>query len=176
MNGSSLTAASLAKELGKLLCARNLTLAVAESCTGGMIGAAITSISGSSEYFLGGVIAYSNEIKTKVLGVGPGILLSKGAVSAESVAAMARGAQRLLGAHCAISISGVAGPGGGTKLKPVGLVYVGIAAGKIVRTFRYRFEGNRQAVRRQATVAALKRMIEAVKKNSSPQRHRAHRD
>jgi PncC family amidohydrolase len=127
-----------------------------------MIGSAITSVAGSSDYFLGGVIAYSNNVKAKVLGVGSGILRSKGEVSAQTVAAMARGAQRLLGADCAIGISGVAGPGGGTKPKPVGLVYVGIAAEKVVRTFEYRFEGNRQAVRRQATVAALARMIEAV--------------
>jgi len=95
------------------------TLATAESCTGGMIGAAITSMAGSSQYYRGGVIAYDNAVKRRVLGVAPRILSKHGAVSGPTVLAMARGARKLLGTDCAIAVSGIAGPGGGSPAKPV---------------------------------------------------------
>lgn len=159
----------LAKRLGVLLAGRNLSLAVAESCTGGLLGGAITSVSGSSAYFKGGVISYSNELKQRLLGVKKSVLDKKGAVSAESVEAMAAGARRQCRADCAIAVTGVAGPGGGTALKPTGLVYVGIAAGKNVRSYKYLFKGNRQGIRREAVRAGLEKMIEKliVKKLSS---------
>ncbi len=153
---------ALARLLGRLLAGRSLTVSVAESCTGGMVGAEITGIAGSSAYFKGGVIAYSNEVKRRLLCVPARVLQSKGAVSAETVAAMAAGAKRLFNSDCAMSVSGIAGPGGGTKKKPVGLVYVGIAAGNNVRSFEYRFRGSRREIRMQAVREALKRMIEEV--------------
>ncbi|HEX7510996.1 MAG TPA: nicotinamide-nucleotide amidohydrolase family protein, partial [Chitinivibrionales bacterium] len=112
------------KKLGALLIEKGLTLSVAESCTGGMIGAAITSVAGSSKYFKGGVIAYANEIKEKVLGVPKELLETKGAVSAEVVEVMARGVAELCKTQCGIAVSGIAGPDGGTDEKPVGLVFI----------------------------------------------------
>jgi PncC family amidohydrolase len=153
----------LAKKLGKLLVENNLSLAVAESCTGGMLGGAITDVPGSSAYFKGGVISYSNELKQSLLDVKKSILDKKGAVSEEMVLAMASGIRRLCHADCAIAVSGVAGPGGGTKEKPVGLVYVGIAVGKSVRGFKYHFRGNRQSIRKQAVREALGRIVDFFK-------------
>lgn len=153
----------LAKKLGRLCKERKLTLSVAESCTGGMIGAAITAIPGSSAYFYGGIISYSNEVKRAMLGVPQNILDKKGAVSAETVKAMVIGVQRLCRTDCGIAVSGVAGPDGGTKQKPVGLVYVGIGSEKKAKAFKYYFKGNRQEIRKQTTQAALKRMIEEIK-------------
>jgi PncC family amidohydrolase len=153
----------LAKNLGRFCVERKLTLSVAESCTGGMIGAAITAIPGSSAYFYGGIISYSNKVKRSVLGVPQKIIDKKGAVSAETVKAMVIGVQRLCRTDCGIAVSGVAGPDGGTKKKPVGLVYVGIGLGKKVKAFKYYFKGNRQEIRKQTTHAALKRMIEEIK-------------
>ena len=109
IRGKSESVNRLARELGVLLLKQNLSLAVAESCTGGMVGAAITSAAGSSAYFKGGVIAYSNELKQRLLGVPKSILDKKGAVSAETVEAMAFGACKVCGADCAIAVSGVAG-------------------------------------------------------------------
>jgi PncC family amidohydrolase len=113
--------------LAAALTARHWTLATAESCTGGLIGAAITDLPGASAYFLGGIIAYDNRIKNQLLGVPETILAAHGAVSAQTVEAMAAGARRQLSADCAIAVSGVAGPDGGTPEKPVGLVYIGWA-------------------------------------------------
>jgi PncC family amidohydrolase len=159
-NSKSINA--LAKKLGALLLSKSLSLAVAESCTGGLLGGAITSVSGSSAYFKGGVISYSNEVKQRLLGVRKSILDKKGAVSGETVMAMASGVCRLCHANCAIAVSGVAGPSGGTKHKPVGLVYVGIANGKNVQSFRYLFRGNRRSIRMQAVREALGKMVYEV--------------
>jgi PncC family amidohydrolase len=153
---------ALSKKLGVALRSKKLTLAVAESCTGGMVGAAITAIAGSSRYYTGGAIAYDNNIKKRVLGVPERILKNYGAVSAETVIAMAQGAQKLLRADCAIAVSGVAGPGGGTKEKPVGLVFIGIAVKKRVRAFEERFAGGREQVREQAVNRALELMAGAL--------------
>jgi PncC family amidohydrolase len=154
---------SRAKALGRLLVKKGLSVATAESCTGGMIGAALTSVPGSSAWFKGGVIAYANSVKRRLLGVPSAILDNKGAVSAETVRAMARGAQRLFATGCALAVSGVAGPDGGTKEKPVGLVYVGLACGKNVRSYEYRFEGDRREIRRQAVEKALEMMIKELR-------------
>jgi PncC family amidohydrolase len=153
---------ALSKKLGAALHSKKLTLAVAESCTGGLIGGAITAIAGSSRYFAGGVIAYDNSIKRRVLRVPERILKSYGAVSAETVIAMAHGAQKLLNADCAVAVSGVAGPGGGTKEKPVGLVFIGIAVKKRVRAFEERFAGERELVRELAVNRALELMLGAL--------------
>ena len=107
-----------------LLAERGLRLATAESCTGGGIGARITAVPGASEHYVGGVVSYANEVKTGVLGVDPAVLERHGAVSEPVVRQMARGAARLCGAECAVSVSGIAGPGGGTPEKPVGTVWM----------------------------------------------------
>jgi nicotinamide-nucleotide amidase len=154
--------AALSRRLGRLLAENGLTLSVAESCTGGMVGAAVTAVPGSSAYFTGGIISYANEAKRSVLGVPAAVLARNGAVSAETAIAMAAGARRLFSSDCAISITGVAGPGGGTRKKPVGLVYVGIANGRIVRSFEYKFRGSRQEIRTQAVEMAIKKMIKTI--------------
>ena len=153
---------SLAMTLGTLLSAKNLTCATAESCTGGMIGAAITMVAGSSEWFNGGVIAYSNEVKTGLLSVPEQVLTDFGAVSAETVAAMADGAATLLNSDCVIAVSGIAGPGGGTEEKPVGLVYFGIRAHGRTTARRFLFSGDRQSIRQAATVQGLSLLIEQL--------------
>jgi PncC family amidohydrolase len=152
----------LSRKLGLSLAQNKLTLAVGESCTGGMIGAAITAIPGSSKYFRGGVIAYDNGVKQRVLGVPARVLKKHGAVSAQTVLAMASGVQKLLSADCAIAISGVAGPAGGTKEKPVGLVFIGIALKKQVWAFEERFKGDRKSIRVQTVKRAIKRMLERL--------------
>ena len=116
------------EKLGRLLREKGLTLATAKSCTGGLVADRITDIPGSSAYFLGGVVAYDNRIKTEVLQVPQETLKRHGAVSEATVRAMAEGARSLLGADLAVSVSGVAGPGGGSEEKPVGLTWIGLAA------------------------------------------------
>lgn len=153
---------TLCRHLGSVLLEKRLTLGVAESCTGGMVGAAITAIPGSSRYFKGGIIAYENKVKQRLLGVPRHVLDKHGAVSAETVIAMARGAQQVLHADCAIAVSGIAGPGGGTRAKPAGLVYIGIAKGKKARAFEERFRGPRSRVREQAVLRALRRMVDLL--------------
>jgi PncC family amidohydrolase len=155
----------LEREIGKRLTARGWTLAVAESCTGGGLGQRITSVAGSSAYFLGGVIAYANAAKVRFLGVSRRALDEKGAVSSSVACEMAAGARRRFGADVALSVTGVAGPGGGTARKPAGLVFVGLASATRSEARRFRFTGGRGAVRRAATAAALewlKQQLDAV--------------
>lgn len=116
----------LLKEAGLLLVKHNYTVVTAESCTGGLIGSLITDISGSSNYYLGGVISYANSVKQDLLGVKTETLVTVGAVSRETALQMARGVRRLLGADYALSTTGIAGPTGGTPEKPVGLVYIAL--------------------------------------------------
>ena len=136
------------------------TLATAESLTGGGIGAALTSVSGSSAVYKGGVISYTNEIKHKVLGVSPDVLDRYGAVSAEVAGEMARGVRKLLNVDVAVSVTGLAGPGGDEFGNPVGTVYIGYedCRKRIVR--HYRFEGDREAVRQQTINTALELILE----------------
>ena len=131
------------------------TLVVAESCTGGGLGARLTARGGASARFLGGVISYSDAVKRDVLGVDPEILRRHGAVSAECAEAMAAGARRLLGSDWALSITGVAGPGGGSDEKPVGLVYLGIAGPDGAASERHRFRGDRERIRARSAAMAL---------------------
>lgn len=152
----------LARHIVSRLAASGRTLSVAESCTGGLIGGAVTAIPGSSSAFRGGVIAYANEIKQRVLGVPNDILAAHGAVSAETVRAMADGAAKVTGSDYAVSVSGIAGPEGGTPQKPVGLVFIGLRTPGKTEAFEYRFEGDRESVRLQAAEAALSRVAEAV--------------
>ena len=146
---------TVAEKLVELLRAQGLTCATAESCTGGGVGAAITAVPGSSAVFLGGVISYANAVKEGVLGVSPETLATVGAVSSETAAQMADGVRRLLKADLAVSVTGIAGPGGGSAEKPVGLVWFGLATKDGVRTERAIFTGDRAAVRAQAVTHAL---------------------
>jgi len=141
--------------IGKLLRERNATIAVAESCTGGLLGKLFTDIPGSSEYFLGGVIAYSNDIKTKILNV-PALTLERhGAVSAETARHMADGVRNLTGAMIGVSITGVAGPTGGTLEKPVGLTYVGLATPDGLKSKDLHYGKDRERNRQRAAYSAM---------------------
>ena len=151
-----------AERLVALLAERRMTCATAESCTGGGIGAAITAVPGSSAVYAGGVVSYSNKVKHGVLGVREETLASVGAVSSETACEMAAGVRRLLGGDVAVSVTGIAGPGGGSEEKPVGLVWFGLADSKGVRSESRRFRGDRGEVRAQAVGHALAMMVEAV--------------
>ena len=151
---------SLEIQAGKLLRERGLKLALAESCTGGLVGDRITNISGSSEYFLGGVVAYAYEAKVALLGVSWETLNSVGAVSHETVLEMARGARKALSADIAVSISGIAGPGGGTPEKPVGTTWIGLVASDGEWTRLYQFDGNREQNKAFAADAALQFLLD----------------
>lgn len=131
------------------------TLATAESCTGGMIGAYITAVPGSSAVYKGGIISYTNEIKQNLLGVDKTLLEKEGAVSAPVAKAMAEGARRALRADIAVSVTGLAGPGGDDYGNPVGTVYIGYADEKGAEAFSYCFAGDRDSVRNQAAKEAL---------------------
>jgi nicotinamide-nucleotide amidase len=138
------------------LCrARGLTLATAESCTGGMVAARLTDVPGSSDVFLGGVVAYADALKRAALGVTADVLERHGAVSAEAAAAMSRGARERLGADVAVSVTGIAGPDGGTPEKPVGLVHFHAAGPDGERALQLDVPGDRETVRRRATATAL---------------------
>lgn len=135
---------TLQEALGRLLSSHGKTLSSAESCTGGTISQLITSIPGSSEYFLGGVTSYANSVKTGVLGVPAEIIEKHGAVSSECVAAMAEGVRRLTGSDYSVATSGIAGPGGGTPEKPVGTVWVGVSSQKGTETYKVQYKGDRK--------------------------------
>jgi nicotinamide-nucleotide amidase len=138
------------------LCrARGLTLATAESCTGGLVAERITRVPGASDVFLGATVAYADEVKAEQLGVPATLLERHGAVSAEVAAAMAAGARRRFRADVAVGITGVAGPGGGTVEKPVGLVYVAAETPEAARGIDFSYPSDRDAVRSRAAVAAL---------------------
>ncbi len=146
---------STAELLVDLLRDRHLTLATAESCTGGLVATRVTDVPGSSDVFLGSIVAYANDVKRERLGVPEEVLAAHGAVSAETAAAMATGARAALGADVAIAVTGVAGPGGGTAEKPVGLVFLHAVgpSGELAR--RLDFPGDRETIRLRAAVAAL---------------------
>jgi nicotinamide-nucleotide amidase len=146
---------NLAAVTGHLLENAGLSLAVAESCTGGMIAHLITGIAGSSRYFLGGVIAYANSMKTLYLNVDETLLATHGAVSKEVAQAMATGVRDQSGADIAISVTGIAGPDGGTREKPVGTVFVSLATSNNVQTHKYFFTGNRQQIQEITAKTAL---------------------
>jgi len=153
----------LAIELGGKLRARGWMLATAESCTGGWVGQLLTSLPGSSEWFERGFITYANAAKIEMLGVSEEILAAYGAVSEQTAAAMAAGALKHSHAQAALAISGVAGPGGGTPQKPVGLVCYGWAlADGTVMSSTCRLDGDREEIRSRAVAAALRGLIELI--------------
>jgi len=139
--------------------ARRLRIAVAESCTGGLLGGRLTDTPGSSDVFVGGVIAYANEVKVSLLGVAPELIERHGAVSGEVARAMALGAARATGAELALAVTGIAGPGGGTPAKPVGTVWLAVALGDEVEGARVLMAGSRPEVRARAAQAALFRAL-----------------
>ena len=153
---------ALAQKLGRALHVRSWRLAAAESCTGGWIAKTLTDVPGSSQWFYGGVVSYSDAAKTELLGVPAEVLAAHGAVSEATVQAMAAGACARFGTELAVAVSGVAGPGGGSADKPVGLVWFGWATPVGVTTARRDFAGGREAVRRQSVAVALERLIELV--------------
>jgi nicotinamide-nucleotide amidase len=146
---------SLEQVVGGLLAEQGRSLALAESCTGGRIAARLTGVAGSSSYFLGGVVVYSNDLKREVLGVGASTLARFGAVSLESARAMAEGVRRLTGADFGLAVTGIAGPAGGTPEKPVGTVCFALASAAGVRDLRVVFRGNRWQVQEAAAHQAL---------------------
>lgn len=145
----------LADAVGRELLRRGETLAVAESCTGGLLGGRLTAVPGSSAYFLGGIIAYDNRIKHTLLGVPTAILRDKGAVSRETAAAMAGGVRRATGAARAVAVTGIAGPGGGSEGKPVGLVYIAYAGPGGTDVEEHLIQGDRARVRSRTAALAL---------------------
>lgn len=154
-----------AADLAAWLRSRNWYIVTAESCTGGGIGYAMSALAGSSDWFAGGFITYSNQLKRQVLGVPAAILDEFGAVSAETAAAMACGARQVSGADIAVAVTGVAGPSGGSVSKPVGLVWFGLAWPSGVITWKQHFNGDRAAVR-EATIAealqSFKKILDTV--------------
>jgi len=146
---------NLEQVVGLYLMMRGATLAVAESCTGGLLGQRLTTVPGSSRYFLGGVMCYSDKLKTQLVGVPASLIKRKGAVSAEVAQALAKGVRRRTRSALGLSITGIAGPEGGTPDKPVGTVFIALADAKRVKSEKHRFLGDRERIRWQATQAAL---------------------
>jgi nicotinamide-nucleotide amidase len=152
----------LARRIQSVMIERGLTLTTAESCTGGLVGNVLTEVSGSSGYYVGGLISYSNGLKERELGVDAATLERHGAVSAQTCVAMAEGSRSRYGASFAVAITGIAGPDGGTDQKPVGLTYVGVAdsAGHDVR--RFVWNGDRHSNKVQSAQAALELLLERL--------------
>jgi len=161
---SSMDQKSIEVEIGEILTARGLTLAAAESCTGGLVSHRITNVPGSSVYFVGGVVSYANAVKIALVGVRPQTLEMHGAVSRETVIEMARGVRVALKADIGIAISGIAGPGGGTAEKPVGLTWIGLSAAEGEEARKSIWPGDRLAVKEQSAQAALELVLEYLKR------------
>lgn len=152
-------------QVGRLLQERGLKVVLAESCTGGLLGSRITDVPGSSEYFLGGVVAYAYEAKVDLLGVSWETLNSKGAVSRETVLEMARGIRNVMKAHIGVSVSGIAGPGGGTPEKPVGTTWIGLVTEEGEWAKKFRFPGDREGNKVSAVNAALELLLDYLNGN-----------
>jgi PncC family amidohydrolase len=153
-------------DVGALLAERGLTLATAESSTGGLVAHRITGVSGSSTYYLGGFVTYANEAKEALVGVRHETLLAHGAVSEETALEMARGARQRLGADVGIATTGIAGPTGGTPEKPVGLVYVALSAADAQRCERHVWQGDRAANNQQSAEAVLRLVLDYLQERS----------
>lgn len=151
-----------AERLMHEICNRELTIATAESCTGGLLGARVTAIPGSSDVYVGGVVAYDNSVKTKLLGVRDASLSEHGAVSEQVAREMAEGCARALGTRVGMAITGIAGPGGGTAEKPVGTVWIAVAGAGDTRTLGRVYVGDREEIRLRATQASLDQLRRAL--------------
>lgn len=154
---------TIVKEISAILVEKRWTLSTAESCTGGLISAAITDMAGSSAFFKGSIVAYDNFVKSSLLQVPDSILTSYGAVSSQTVEAMVCGVCDLLKTECAISVSGIAGPGGATPDKEVGLVYIGLKINNTVKNFKCQFYGTRDRVRKNTVKTALLHLLNNLK-------------
>lgn len=150
----------LEQKVAKLLKVKQKTLATAESCSGGLLGHRITNIPGSSIFYLGGIIAYNNSVKLKSLNVPGGTLKTLGAVSKETALAMAKGIRKKFKANYGLSITGIAGPTGGTKQKPIGLTYVAVATDNGNLCLEYFFKGTRSEIKQKAATQALQLLLE----------------
>lgn len=156
-------------KVGRLLQKHGLKIALAESCTGGLISSRITDVPGSSEYFLGGVVSYAYEAKVDLLGVSWDTLKAYGAVSEQTVLEMARGARKVLNTDIAVAVSGIAGPGGATPDKPVGTTWVGLVAADMEQARLFQFSGNRVQNKEFSAEAALQFLLEYLNEKYSPQ-------
>jgi len=148
--------------IGRILKEKGLTLSIAESCTGGVLSNTITNVAGSSEYFLGGVVAYSNDVKRSVLGVNARTLMMFGAVSSQTAKEMATGVKKRLKSSVSVAITGIAGPGGGSPGKPVGTVFICVAAGKRVMVRKFSFKGTRLSIKKKSSLGALSMLAELL--------------
>lgn len=158
---------NLSEVLGRELRQRQMTIAFAESCTGGLVSSLMTDIPGSSDYVKGSVVSYTNEVKHQVIHVSQRILDQKGAVSEETAKEMAQGVRQVIGADMGVSITGLAGPGGGTRRKPVGLVYIAVADGQGVVCRQYNFSGARSQIKFRAATAALGLAFDRLKETGT---------
>lgn len=156
------SAIEYARQIGATLQQRQWTIATAESCTGGLLGHLLTEIAGSSAYYQGGIVAYSNEVKQRHLSVPAAILESEGAVSEATARAMAQGVRERIGTTVGVSTTGIAGPGGGTATKPVGLVYMCVATPETTLCRRYVFDGDRQQNKQYTALRALELILAAL--------------
>lgn len=154
-----------AYRIGEELKRRGWTVSVAESCTAGGLASRITDVPGSSSYFLGGIVAYQDRVKVRLLAVPPSVISRSGAVSAEVARAMAAGGKAALGSDVSVAITGIAGPGGGTPDRPVGLVYIAVAGPDGIDCERFLFPGDRSAVRRSAVDAALEMVLSLLERS-----------
>ncbi|NLK00455.1 MAG: CinA family protein [Clostridia bacterium] len=152
----------ITKDIGEILIKGKKSIALAESCTGGLIASLITDVPGSSKYFGYGIISYSNEAKTKLLGVKKDTLRDYGAVSKETAQEMALGVRKISSSDYGLSVTGIAGPGGGSSDKPIGLVYVGFSSNKGESCQRLDLEGNRQEIRLKTADLALNYLLEKI--------------
>lgn len=150
-------------QVSELLRRRGLRLAVAESCTGGLVGHLITNVPGSSTYYMGSITAYAYEAKVRLLGVRWATLEKYGAVSKETVIEMACGVRRALAADVGLSVSGIAGPGGGTPEKPVGTTWIGLSAPGVDEAWRYQWDGDRLMVKEQTAEQALRMLVDYLR-------------
>ena len=150
---------TIAKKLANTLESKGLTISTAESCTGGMVGSTITALEGSSVYFLGGVISYSNEAKENLLMVDSKTLKSEGAVSSSVAEQMAKGASQKFNSDIAVSLTGIAGPGGGSPEKPVGTVWMGVSNNNKTYSKLLQLTGDRESIRIQSTFHALSELL-----------------
>lgn len=157
------TLETLSADIGRTLQDQSLTISAAESCTGGLLSHVLTGVSGSSQYFIGGVVAYSNQIKEQVLGVKHQTLMAYGAVSEETAREMAVGIRERFNTDIGLSTTGIAGPTGGTPTKPVGLVWMGISTEKETYAFECRFEGTRDKVKVSTVQEILNRLLDVLK-------------
>jgi len=153
---------ALENQVGEALRKRGWKLSAAESCTGGLLGHRITNVAGSSDYYSGSITAYANDAKERILGVDPATLERHGAVSAETAREMARGIRKALGTEVGISITGIAGPGGATPEKPVGLVWFGLSTPAGEWTWKCTFQGSREQIKASSAQEALRRLVEIL--------------